>query len=89
MSDASRFLTSWVLENVSPTMFDDRDTAEHLAHICLLEAKGEGLREADVIAAAGGNLVDFMLSELNRAVDRMINEKVARDREQELKRDRS
>ena len=83
MSNASDFLTSWVLENVNPTMFDDRDTAEHLAHDCLSAAKDEHLSEAEVIAAADGNLVDFMLSKLNAAVDEMIKDKVVRESERE------
>ncbi len=26
------FLQSWIVENVNPTTYEDRDVAEHLAH---------------------------------------------------------
>src|SRR6516225_3082783 len=43
----------------------DTLTAGRLAEECLWEAQGENLSEAEVKAAAGGNLLTFMVSELN------------------------
>jgi hypothetical protein len=45
-----------------------------LAEECLWEAQGENLSAAEVIDAAGGNLLTFMVSELNRAADQKIDE---------------
>ena len=78
--DASKFLTSWVLENVNVTHYDDTLEAKRLAEQCLQEARREQLSEAEVIDAAGGDLVTFMLGELNSAVDREVEDKVARDK---------
>jgi hypothetical protein len=39
MSDhAFDFLQSWIVQNVSATIHEDRDTAEHLAHDWVWEA---------------------------------------------------
>jgi hypothetical protein len=73
MSDASDFLTKWVRKNITPTtahIRNDTLTAGRLAEECLWEAQGENLSEADVTDAAGGNLLTFMVSELNRASGR-------------------
>jgi len=40
-----------------------------LVEECLWEAQGENLSAGEVIDAAGGNLLTFMVSELNRAAD--------------------
>ncbi len=65
MSDASDFLTKWVRKNITPTT----------AHICndTLTA-GRYLSAAEVTDAAGGNLLNFMVAELNRAADREVDE---------------
>jgi len=78
MSDASDFLKKWVRKNIKATtaaMHDDTLTAGRLVEECLWEAQGEDLKEAEVKAAAGGNLLTFMVSELNRAMDREIDDK--------------
>jgi hypothetical protein len=69
MSDhAFDFLQSWIVENVNATMYEDKNTAEHLAHDCVWEAKTRGIAEADLMEAAGGDLDAYMLTELNRAM---------------------
>ena len=73
MSDASDFLAKWVRKNITPTtahVRDDTLTAGRLAEECLSEARGQNLSEDEVIDAAGGNLLTFMVSELNRAAGR-------------------
>jgi hypothetical protein len=52
------------------TLHNDTLTAGRLADECLWEAQGENLSAAEVTDAAGGNLLTFMVSELNRAADR-------------------
>jgi hypothetical protein len=77
MSDASDFLKKWVRKNIAPTtahIRDDTLTAGRLTEECLWEAQGQNLSEAEVSDAAGGNLLTFMVSELNRAKDREIDE---------------
>ena len=70
MSDhAFEFLQSWIVDNVKATISEDEDAAEHLAQDCVWEAHTRGIPKADLIAAAGGNLDRYMLTELNRAVD--------------------
>jgi hypothetical protein len=72
MSDAADFLKKWVRKNITPTtahIRDDTLTAGRLVEECLWEAQGENLSAAEVIDAAGGNLLTFMVSELNRAAD--------------------
>jgi hypothetical protein len=76
MSAASDFLTKWVHKNITPTtahIRDDTLTAGRLAEECLWEAQGENLSEAEVNEAAGGNLLTFVVSELNRAADQKID----------------
>ena len=68
MSDASDFLKKWVRKHVkanTAAMHDDTLTAGRLAEECLWEAQGEDLSEAEVNEAAGGNLLTYMVSELN------------------------
>jgi hypothetical protein len=77
MSEASDFLTKWVHKNITPTtahVHNDTLTAGRLAEECLWEAQAENLSAAEVTDAAGGNLLAFMESELNRAAERKIDE---------------
>jgi hypothetical protein len=77
MSDASDFLKKWVRKNITPTtahIRDDTLTAGRLVEECLWEAQVENLSAAEVTDAAGGNLLTFMISELNRAA-REIDDK--------------
>ena len=77
MSDASDFLTKWVRKNITPTtahIQNDTLTAGRLAEECLWEAQGENLSAAEMTDAAGGNLLNFMISELNRAAEQKIDE---------------
>jgi hypothetical protein len=77
MSDASDFLTKWVRKNITPTtahFHNDTLTAGRLAEECLWEAQGENLSETEMIQAAGGNLLTFMVSELNRAAEQKIDD---------------
>jgi len=72
MPDAADFLKKWIRNNITPTtahIRDDTLTAGRLVEECLWEAQGENLSAAEVIDAAGGNLLTFMVSELNRAAD--------------------
>jgi hypothetical protein len=77
MSDASDFLTKWVRKNITPTtahIHNDTLTAGRLAEECLWEAQGENLSEAEMIHAAGGNILTFMVSALNRAAEQKTDE---------------
>jgi hypothetical protein len=80
MSDhAFDFLQSWIVENVNATMYEDKDMVEHLAGDCVWEAKTRGITKADLIQAAGGDLDAYMLAELNRAVNREVEDGIAQD----------
>jgi hypothetical protein len=77
MSDASDFLKKWVRKNITPItahIRDDTLTGGRLAEECLWEAQGENLSAAEVTDAAGGNLLTFMVSELNRAANQKIDD---------------
>ena len=77
MSDhAFDFLQSWIVENVNATMYEDRDTAEYLADDDVWEANTRGITEAAMIEAAGGDLNAYMLSELNRALIRELEDRI-------------
>ena len=74
MSDhAFDFLQSWIVENINATMYDDKDTAEHLAQDCVWEAETRGITKADLIEAAGGDLDAYIVAELDRAVEREVD----------------
>ena len=74
MSDhAFDFLQSWIVENVNATMYQDKNTAEHLAEDCLWEAKTRGITRPEMIEAAGGDLGAYLFAELDRAVDREVD----------------
>jgi hypothetical protein len=80
MSDhAFDFLQSWIVENVNATMYQDKDIAGDLAQDCVWEANTRGIAKADLIEAAGGDLDAYMLAELNRAVNRTIEDRIAQD----------
>jgi hypothetical protein len=77
MSDPSDFLKRWVRKNITPTtahIHNDTLTAGRLAEECLWEAQGENLSEAEVNEAASGNLLIFMVAELNRAANQKRDE---------------
>ena len=71
------FLRSWIVENVNSTIFEDRDTAEHLAEDCVWEAQTRGIIKADLIEAAGGDLDAYILAELSHAVDYEVEDRMA------------
>jgi hypothetical protein len=78
MSDhAFDFLQSWIVENVNATIYEDGETAEHLAHDCVWEANTRGITEGALIEAAGGDLNAYMLAELRRVAGREVQDKVA------------
>jgi hypothetical protein len=78
MSDhAFDFLESWIVENVNAKMFEDKGMAERLAQDCVWEAQTRGIAKADLIEAAGGDLDAYLLAELNRAVDREVEDRIA------------
>jgi hypothetical protein len=80
MSDhAFDFLQSWIVENVNATIYQDKDTAEDLAQDCVWEANTRGIAKADLIEAAGGDLDAYMLAELNRAVNRTVEDRIAQE----------
>jgi hypothetical protein len=77
MSDhAFDFLQSWIVENVNAAMFEDKDTAEHLAQDCIWEAQTRGITQADLKEAVG-DLDAYILAELNRSVDREVEDRIA------------
>jgi hypothetical protein len=77
MSDhAFDFLQSWIVENVNATLYEDRDTAEHLAQDCIWEAQTRGITKADLNEAAGGDLDAYIFAELNSGVDRTVEDRI-------------
>ena len=51
MSDhAFDFLQSWIVENINATMYEDKDTAEHLADDCIWEANTRGITEVCLVS---------------------------------------
>ena len=79
MANPWDFLTEWVREHLNATGYDDEPTAKSLAGGCLEAAKQAGVSAAAVIKAAGGNLVTFMLHELNGAADREVKRLADKD----------
>ena len=69
MANPWKFLEAWAKENVHATMFGDEANARQLAKNCLEAAKKVGIAEAEITKAAGGNLFDFLLSELESAAN--------------------
>lgn len=67
MTPAFEFLHHWVRTYLNMTVLDDTAGAEYLAEECMRDAKNAGVEEADLIAAARGDLAKFMLSKLNVA----------------------
>ena len=55
-------------------ILDDTLTAGRLAEECLWEVQAENLSATEVTDAAGGNLLNFMISELDRAAEQKIDE---------------
>ncbi len=80
MRNPYEFLRDWAREHVNPTAYDDEPTAKILAQECLRDARQAGYSEAGIIKAAGGNLENFMLSELESAVNREVERLAAKDK---------
>jgi hypothetical protein len=79
MANPWEWLEGWVREHVNATVYEDEAGARHLADECLRDAKKAGINEASLIKAAGGNLVTFMLTELDAAATREVNRLAERD----------
>jgi hypothetical protein len=79
MANPWEWLEGWVGEHVNATVFDDEAGAKDLAEECLRDAKKAGINEASLIKAAGGNLVTFMLTELDVAANREVNRLAEKD----------
>src|SRR5260370_11412446 len=79
MANPWKFLEAWAKENVHATAFGDEATAHQLAKDCLEAAKKAGITEAAITKAAGGNLSDFLLSELESAEKPEKGRLVAKD----------
>jgi hypothetical protein len=78
MSDhAFDFLQSWIAENVNARMYGTENTVDHLAHDCVWEANTRGISKADLTEAAGGDLHAYMLAELNHALVRELENRIA------------
>lgn len=60
---ATTFLTGWTVQNVATT---DASAADALAQACIADAVARGLSGAELIEAAGGDMVDFMRAEIIR-----------------------
>jgi hypothetical protein len=69
MAGPWEFLETWAQENVHGILFGDEETARQLAKNCIEAAKEAGITEAALTKAAGGNLSDFLLSELETAAN--------------------
>jgi hypothetical protein len=79
MANPYEFLRDWVANNANPTAYDDRPSAKHLARECLAEAERRHISTAGVIKAAGGNLANFMETELNSAANREVDRLAEKD----------
>ena len=80
MANPWDFLETWAKENVHATAFGYETTARHLAKNCIEAAKKAGIAEAAVTKAAGGNLSDFFLSELESAANAKARRLAVKDR---------
>jgi hypothetical protein len=80
MANPWDFLEAWAKENVHATAFGDEATASQLAKNCLEAAKKAGNDEASITKAAGGNLSDFFLSELESAANAEVARLAAKDK---------
>jgi hypothetical protein len=80
MANPWEFLETWAKENVHAILFGDEETARQLAKSCLEAAKKAGISEAAITKAAGGNLSDFLLSELESAANAEARRLAAKDR---------
>jgi hypothetical protein len=80
MANPWNFLEAWAKENVHATMYDDEATARQLARNCLEAPKKAGIAEAAITKAAGGNLSDFFLSELEAAANAEVACLAAKDK---------
>ena len=80
MANPWEFLEAWAKENVQAILFGDEETARQLAKNCVEAAKNAGITEAELTKAAGGNLSDFLLSELESAANAEERRLAAKDR---------
>jgi hypothetical protein len=70
MANPQEFLQNWVRESVQATPFRNKAEARRLAYECRKAAEKADLSWFAVINAAGGDVQDYILTELNRAADR-------------------
>jgi hypothetical protein len=80
MANPWEFLEAWAKENVQAILFGDEETARQLAKNCVEAAKNAGITEAELTKAAGGNLSDFLLSELESAANAEEARLLAKDK---------
>ncbi len=56
--------------------YENKDAARNLAQDCVWEAQTRGITKTDLIEAAGGDLEAYILAELNRTVDKEVEDTI-------------
>ena len=68
--DVVQWLEDWVDENLQTVGYhEDRDLMSSESSRCRADAAAAGIHEADLLAAAGGDLAAFLLAEQNAITD--------------------
>jgi hypothetical protein len=67
MADPHEFLENWVRKSVQETPHRNKAEARRLAYECRKAAERADVGWFAVINAAGGDVQDYILNELNRA----------------------
>jgi hypothetical protein len=76
LSAATGFVTALMLTTCASPSRVVWEYCDQCAHDCVWEAETRGISNADVTEAAGGDLNAFMLSELNRALIRELEDRI-------------
>jgi hypothetical protein len=69
MADPHEFLESWVHDNIRATRHRDKAEARRLAYECRKAAEKADVSWFAVIKAAGGDVQDYVQTQLNRAAE--------------------
>ena len=78
--DIAEWLDDWVDENLQTPGYQEHPSDMAVAtEQCRAEARAAGIAEADLVAAAGGNLEKYLLGRQNSFTDSEVRRKAEKD----------
>lgn len=78
--NAEDWLEAWADENIqTPQYHENKHVMKREAAMCSAAAEADGISQKDLVEAAGGDLLEFLLNRQNEFTDAEVHRKAAQD----------